>query len=225
MFLAMVSEMQRKVTAISAQKRNPQRVNVYLDGEFAFGLAKIVAAWLQIGQELSEEKIARLKEQDEYEVTYQQALNFLSYRVRTEDEIRRHLEEKGAPPETLDHTLERLRQARLVDDARFAAAWVDNRNEFRPRGRRALAYELKQKGLDDQTIQNTLETLDEDELAYRAASKKARGLREMDRKEFQNKLYRYLAQRGFNYETIAGASSRLWAELHNEEAEENTNDR
>jgi regulatory protein len=216
--------MQHKITAISPQKRNPNRVNISLDGEFAFGLAKIVAAWLQIGQELSEEKIARLKQEDAAEAAYQHALSFLSYRVRTEDEIRRHLEEKGATPQLVDGALERLRQARLVDDARFAESWVENRSEFRPRGKRALAYEMKQKGLDADTIEKSLEVIDESELAYRAGSKKIRSLQELERKEFQTRLYRYLAQRGFTYETIAEVSSRLWTESHSEEAEEKPDD-
>ena len=53
--------MNHRITAIQAQKRNPQRVSVFLDGEFAFGLSRIVAAWLAVGQEISDEKIALLK--------------------------------------------------------------------------------------------------------------------------------------------------------------------
>ena len=49
--------MDQKITALKAQKRNPNRINVYLDGIFAFGLARVVAAWLQVGQTLSDEKI------------------------------------------------------------------------------------------------------------------------------------------------------------------------
>ena len=83
--------MERKITALQAQKRNPQRVNVYLDGEFAFGLSRITAAWLQIGQVLSEEKIVELQAADEIEVAYQKALHYLSFRTRSEDEVRKNL--------------------------------------------------------------------------------------------------------------------------------------
>ena len=78
----------RKITAIVVQKRSPNRVNIYLDGEFAFGLARIVAAWLRTGQELSEEKIEQLQAEESRERAFQQALLFLSYRSRSEAEIR-----------------------------------------------------------------------------------------------------------------------------------------
>src|SRR5210317_1123984 len=70
----------KKITALTIQKRNPNRVNVHLDGEFAFGLARITAAWLRVGQELTPEKIALLKEEDAAEVALQRAFRFLSYR-------------------------------------------------------------------------------------------------------------------------------------------------
>ncbi|HOG79782.1 MAG TPA: hypothetical protein PK454_08510, partial [Anaerolineaceae bacterium] len=66
--------MDQKITALKVQKRNPNRVNVYLDGDFAFGLARVVAAWLQIGQILTPEKITSLQAQDTHEVAYQKAL-------------------------------------------------------------------------------------------------------------------------------------------------------
>ena len=87
-----------KITALKVQKRNPNRVNVYLDDEFAFGLARIVAAWLHIGQELSVDKIALLQAQDAGEVAYLQALHFISFRPRSEVEVHRKLAEKGASP-------------------------------------------------------------------------------------------------------------------------------
>ncbi len=71
--------MVRKITALTHQKRNHRRVNVFLDGEFAFGLANIVAAWLKVGIDLSEEKITELLAADEREVLYQRALHLLSY--------------------------------------------------------------------------------------------------------------------------------------------------
>ena len=81
----------KKITAITVQKKNPDRVNIYLDGEFAFGVARITAAWLKNGDLLSEEKIARLLAEDEREWAYQQSLLYLSYRARSEKEIRQNL--------------------------------------------------------------------------------------------------------------------------------------
>jgi len=147
----------RKITALQVQKRNPNRVNIHLDGEYAFGLARIVAAWLQVGQTLDEEKIAKLQAEDARERTMQQALLFLSYRARSEKEIRQNLSKHEIPEVVIEETLERLRQDGFANDKQFASAWVENRSTFRPRGRRALALELRQKGINDSTIETVLE--------------------------------------------------------------------
>jgi len=200
------------VTAMKVQKRNPQRVNVYLDGEYAFGLARITAAWLQIGQQLSDEKIAQLKAQDSHEAAYQKALGFLDYRPRSSAEVRKNLEKHGYEPEVIEQVLERLGRSGLVNDAQFAQTWVDNRSEFRPRGRRLLSMELRQKGLDGEAIESALSGLDEEELAYQAALKYARKLQGLPKPDFRRKLAGFLARRGFNYAVIEPVLQRVWQE-------------
>src|SRR5574340_1235861 len=121
------------ITALKVQKRNPNRVNVYLDGEFAFGLARIVAAWLRVGMMLSDEKIEALQIQDAGEAAYQQALRFISYRPRSEMEIRKKLVEKGTDEKVIEVVSTRLKNAELMGDEQFARTWVENRSTFRPR--------------------------------------------------------------------------------------------
>src|SRR5512133_247869 len=145
------------ITALKAQKRNPNRVSVYLDGEYAFGLARIVAAWLSIDQTLSDEEIKSLQEKDTDEKAFQAALHFLNYRARTEVEVRKKLFDKGFSETVIEQTLERLRRGGLLDDTQFAQAWVENQTNFRPRGRRALAFELRHKGVSDEIIQQALD--------------------------------------------------------------------
>jgi len=204
----------KTITAIEVQKNNPNRVNVYLDGEFAFGLARIVAAWLKIGQRLEDEKVASLQVDDTREKAYQQALLFLSYRVRSEAEIRQNLRKHEIPDAVIEETLERLRQARLVDDDQFARAWVENRNTFRPRSRRALAMELRQKGLSDEATQSALAGVDEEALAYEAAHKRVNRLKGLEWIDFRKKLSEFLARRGFPYAIIAPTVSRVWNETN-----------
>ena len=202
----------RKITAIEAQKNNPKRVNLHLDGEFAFGLDRFVAAWLTVGQSLEEEKIAQLQAEDSQEKASQQAMLFLSYRARSETEIRKNLEKHEIPPAVIDDIIERLRQVRLVNDEQFAQNWVANRSEFRPRSRRALTVELRQKGLAEAAIQSATEAVDEESLAYAAAQKRVRRLAGLEWIEFRKKLSEFLARRGFGYEIIAPTVKRLWAE-------------
>jgi regulatory protein len=206
----------KKITAITVQKKSPNRVNIYLDGEFAFGLARITAAWLKNGDELSDEKIARLLAEDSLERAYQQAMLFLSYRARSEKEIRQNLLKHELPEEVIEETLERLRKAGLVNDNEFARAWVENRNTFRPRSKKALAIELRQKGLDNEAIQVSLSTVDEEALAYETASKRAIRLKGLERNDFRKKLSEFLVRRGFSYSIAASTVSKIWSEMHGE---------
>jgi regulatory protein len=215
----------KKITAIQVQRNNPNRVNVYLDGEFAFGLARIVAAWLQVGQMLDEVKIAELQAEDSRERAMQQALLFLSYRARSENEIRKNLSKHEIPDAVIEETIERMRREGFADDKKFASAWVENRSTFRPRGRRALALELRQKGIDDHTIESALEGIDDEALAYEAGQKKARKLalslsKGQEWTEFRKKMSEFLARRGFSYSVIAPIVKRLWNEAHAEGEEQ-----
>jgi regulatory protein len=206
----------RKITAITVQKNSPNRVNIYLDGEFAFGLARITAAWLKTGDGLSDEKIARLQDEDSRERAYQQAMLFLSYRARSEKEIRQNLKKHEYAEGVIEDSLERLRKAGLANDNEFARAWVENRNIFRPRSKKALALELRQKGLDDETIQASLSAVDEDALAYETGLKRATRLKGLERSEFRKKLSEFLLRRGFSYSVAASAVSRVWNETRAE---------
>lgn len=206
--------MDQKITALKAQKRNPNRINVYLDGIFAFGLARVVAAWLQVGQTLSEEKIDSLQNEDTLEVAYQKSLHLLGYRPRTENEVRRKLTEKGFSGEVIDSVSERLKSSGLIEDRQFAKSWVENRATFRPRSHRLMAIELRQKGVTDDAIQEALESsVDDATLAYEAAVRYSRRLSGLEWGEFRERIYAYLRRRGFSYGTITAAMQRLWSEM------------
>lgn len=205
--------MAKKITGLKVQQKNHQRVNIYLDDEFSFGLSRILAAWLYVGQELSDEKIAQLQDEDASEMAYQRSLHFISYRPRSTTEVRKYLVEHQIPEEKIDAVLDRLKNNGLLDDNQFAETWVENRSEFRPRSRRALAYELRMHGLDDQIIQETLENVDEEAMAYQAALKKSRNLENLEWQEFRKKLSGYLARRGFGYDIIQPVVNRIWNEL------------
>lgn len=208
-----------KITALEPQQRNPQRVNIYLDGEFAFGLDIIVAAWLRVGQEIAEEKRASLQAQDASEVAYQKALHFLSYRPRSSAEVRQNLTKRGILEPIVEEAIARLQRAGLVNDQDFARAWVENRNTFRPRGKSALRMELRQKGLSDEIVQSVLEEgVDEEALAYEAARKQARRYAGLDWNEFRQKLGGFLARRGFSYTILAPVVSKVWKESQTADA-------
>ena len=201
-----------KVTALKIQARGKSRVNVYVDGKFSFGLAKIVAARLALGQELDDAAIAQLKATDDTEHSYERALKFLGPRPRSESEVRRRLKEHGIEPATIDEVLARLSRAGLVNDEAFASFWVENRGAFRPRSTRMLRQELKQKGVSDDVLRAALAGANDDAAAYAVAAKRARRLVGLEKQDFRRKLGEFLARRGFNYDTIEPVVERVWQE-------------
>jgi regulatory protein len=207
----------KKITALTVQKKNPNRVNVHLDGEFAFGLARIVAAWLSVGQQLSEEKIEQLQAEDARERAFQQAMLFLSYRARSEAEIRQNLRKHEIPEPVIEQTLNRLRQDGFANDHQFAQAWVENRSTFRPRSRRMMAMELRQKGLSAEAVSSAVDGVDDESLAYEAAQKRMARYKGLEWNDFRKKLSDFLARRGFSYSVIAPVVTRIWNEAHKDE--------
>ena len=201
------------VTRLEPQKKNPQRLNVYLDGEFAFGISRAAAPWLVKGDQLSQQKVQDLKRTDLTEGAYQRALNYLSYRSRSEQEIRRNLTKHQIPEDTIIEVLDKLRQSSLVDDRAFAKNWIDNRVQFKPRGKRALSMELYQKGISREIIDEELEGLDENVLALQCARKKVQKFQQMDFENFQKKMSGYLNRRGFPYQIIRETILEIWQEI------------
>ena len=201
-----------RITAIRVQQRNPNRANVYIDGQFAFGLELVEAAKLSRGQHLSDQDIATLKTIDEVGRAYESAMRFLSYRPRSKSEVVQRLRKKDFPEPAIDAALERLARVGLLDDRAFAEYWISNREQFKPRGRYALRHELRQKGVASDIIDGLLEELDETENAYRAAMRRLSTWERLDSEAAQRKLSAYLQRRGFGYDVIQEVWKRIQAE-------------
>jgi regulatory protein len=212
------------ITALEIQKRNKERVNVYLDDEYAFSLDIMSAATLRKGQTLSQAEIEALQTQDEVSRAVDRAVRFLSYRPRSVAEIRRNLAEKQTPEAVIDQAVERLQKLGYIDDRAFAAFWVENRNTFKPISPRALRYELRQKGVADADIAAALAGLDSHDAAYRAAQGQIRRHRSKSREEFRQKISAFLMRRGFGYDTIREVVEQWIAELETQDREYFTDD-
>jgi regulatory protein len=202
-----------KITALKVQQKNRDRVSVYLDGRYAFGLPAVIAAGLSLGRFLSDSDIDLLRDQGSFEDSYNRTLDYLSYRPRSEAEVTEYLRRREVPDDTITAIIQRLRGAGLLDDEAFARFWVENRERFRPRGIRALRYELRRKGITSDAIDQALDDLDTSASAYQAAVKKAHQLSGLERSVFQRKLVEYLARRGFDYDEARQAADRHWSEL------------
>lgn len=209
------------VTAIEQQQRNLERVNVFLDGEFAFAIVRdeAIAQGLRIGRELSVDEVGAFRAQDFVSKATESALRLLGVRPRAEHELRDRLKRKGYEPATIDLALERVRNWGYLDDADFARRWVDNRLEYRPRSKRMLEMELRQKGVDRETISSTIEETDIDEVASATelARKAVAKMSSLDPVVARRRITGQLARRGFNYGTIKVALERAIEETSNDE--------
>lgn len=201
------------ITALRLNDRK-KRVNVFIDGSFSFSVGKdtAVTACLESGQHLSAEQIEKLGQSDIFQSCLGAALNYLGYRPRSESEVRGRLRRRGFNDQVVDKVVVGLKERRLIDDVAFAQYWIDNRISFRPRSRRLIQLELRQKGVAAEAVDSVVENLDDENAAYEAGFKKARALPISDYSEFRSRLSGHLRRRGFDYETISSVVARLWQE-------------
>jgi len=208
------------ITRLTFQKRHCQRVSVYLDEQYAFGLPAIEAAKLKPGQFLSDAEISRLRDLDARERAYERVLRLLAHRPRSEAEVRRYLERKDTPPDAVEQVIERLKREGYLDDAAFVRFWVENRERFRPRGPWALRQELHRKGVAKPLIEEALAGLDSEDSAYRAVRRRLRQWSGLEYGDFRRSVGSYLARRGFDYDVISDVVERLWKEAGRQADEE-----
>ncbi|MFC1973989.1 regulatory protein RecX [Chloroflexota bacterium] len=157
-------------------------------------------------------EIGKLRNAEQFGYALDKALRYLSPRPRSEVEIKTRLCRYGFTAETIKQVLIKLRRQGLADDAAFARFWRENRERFRPRSRRLLALELRQKGVPQETITEAIADVDDEVNAYQAAQKKANALAALDCRSFGKILGAFLQRRGFGYEVIDHTISRLWQE-------------
>ncbi len=205
----------RRITALRVGRGRRKRVNVSLGGRFAFSLEAEVAIkeGLQVGQELSDSQIEALARFDHFHRCLNTAAHYLSYRPRSEFELRERLHQRGFDGDSVEAVLTKLKEQGLVDDMAFAQFWKDNRESFSPRSQWLTKLELRRKGVANNIIDQIADTIDEEDSAYRAALSKARSLPLSDYQSFRRRLGDYLKRRGFGYGVINHTIERLRPEL------------
>ncbi len=214
----------RDITALRVGRGRRKRVNVSLDGRFAFSLEAEVAIkeGLQVGQELSTSQIEALVRSDHFHLCLNAAAHYLSYRPRSESELRERLHQRGFDGDSIETVLAKLKKQGLVDDMAFAQFWKDNREAFSPRSQWLTKLELRRKGIASNIIDQIADTIDDEDSAYRAALSKARSLPLSDYRSFYRRLGTYLKRRGFSYGVINHTIERLWSELESRSREQST---
>lgn len=203
-----------KITALRFGRGRSKKVNVSLDGNYAFNLEADVALKerIKVGQEISASQMEALKKAGCQQKCYNAATRLIGYRPRSEYEIRQRLIQRGFDNDTIEAVLIRLKEHDLINDGNFARFWRDTRQSFSPRSQWLTKAELKQKGVPNEIIDQVVGDISDIDNAYHAAKKKAGSLTTVDHHNFQRRLGEYLKRRGFSYSVIRKTIDRLWQE-------------
>jgi regulatory protein len=211
-----------RITALQPQTNNPNRVNVFVDGQFLLGVNALIVLQmdLAVDQELSPAQLEELRSEEALQQTIDRAFNYLSFRPRSREEVRRYLRRKETSPELIEAVLARLDSLDLVNDRSFASFWLENREQFSPRGAQALRNELRMKGIERDVVDELIDEEKDEERALLAGRKKALSLvrlPDMDYATFRTRLGSFLQRRGFRYEVATRTVRALWKELRDQD--------
>jgi regulatory protein len=140
------------------------------------------------------------------------AYHYLSYRPRSEGEIRQWLHRSGFANELAEKIIIKLREQNLSDDSAFARFWKENRLSFKPKSKRLIKKELRDKKVAAEIIEQVTEDIDDEAIAYKLGSSRMSVLAHLDYPDFYRRLSSYLAYRGFGYEVIKHTAALVWRE-------------
>lgn len=208
-----MAEKRNEITDIEVQKKDKNRVSIFLDDRYAFGLDIMTAATLSRGERLTRERIEELKEKDALSRAWKYSLRFLGARARSIKEMRIYLKGKEFSGVIIDKVVEKLLDAGYLNDGEFAGLWVDSRRRFNPRGCWLLRQELKQKGVCESDIENALDDYDEGEAAWSAVVRKLPVWKALDSEKLKKKVFAFLSSRGFSWDTTEDAYRKTLCEL------------
>jgi regulatory protein len=193
------------ITSIKQQK-NKNRVNVYLDDKFGFGidLDNFVLLNLRVNQELTEKEIEDVVKKAEYQKTLDKLIRFAMVRPRSEKEVTDYFRRKKVHESMHEKLVEKLKHLELLDDAKFAKWWIDQRQSFRPKPKRILNQELRIKGIKSEVIEEVLggEEIDEQKIAKDLIERRAYKWKNLEPREAHQKMSQYLSGKGFSWEVI-----------------------
>ncbi|WP_181350707.1 recombination regulator RecX [Thalassobacillus sp. CUG 92003] len=216
-----------KITRITTQKKNKNRFNVFLDrghgDTYGFSVSEdiLVKEQLRKGMELDDAAIASLVKQDDVHKSFTLAINYLSYRMRSEKEIRDYLEKKEADPEQISEVVARLRKESLLDDQEFANSLVRTRIETSSKGPLLVKKELIEKGVDAAKADTALGHYPFDKQYEKALKFAEKKIRSDGRKSFKQQVQavqQTLMQKGFTGDVVQEVLANL-PEGHEEKDE------
>ncbi len=203
------------ITDITPQKKNPRRINIYLDGLYAFSLEKelILTYHLTLNKEISNREVERLIQENEVGGWYARLLKLIAARPRSRKELTDFLKSHEVGERTEKILLEKLESQKLLNDYSFALWFIGERLVFRPRSRRFLEAELKLKGVVDSVINKALDEAlskqSEAKTVVFLARKKLKRFATLPKTVQRYKIQTLLARYGYSWEVVKQAVIEL----------------
>jgi regulatory protein len=198
------------ITSLKQQK-DKNRVNVYLDDSFGFGidLDNFVLLHLKLGQELTDEEVHEIVKKAEFQKTLEKIYRFATVRPRSEKEFKDWLYRKKVPNEIHKDLFIKLKYFEFLDDEKFARFWIESRNLYRPKPRRVLTQELRQKGINKEIVDKILNEspIDETQMAKNLIEKRSAHWEGIPKEKRGQKMLAYLVGKGFSFEIAKKALS------------------
>ncbi|MGL4453421.1 MAG: recombination regulator RecX [Sarcina sp.] len=198
-----------KITDIQVQKRNNERVNVYVDGEFTFACDSefVYKEKLKTGMQIDLEKIKKIVIEDELKKCKNTALRIVERSFKSENEVHKKLIEKGYEEEVVGVALAFLSEYGYINDKNFASMYI--RDKLKTEGKNKIKYALIRKGIDESIIKEALYENANEETEFETAIKLAKRRydsikkRETDKYKLSQKLYRFLVGKGYNFDLVS----------------------
>lgn len=201
-----------RITKITSQKNN-NRVNVHIDGKFAFGLMKEIQLRHNLAEDMkiSQDFINKILLEEERAKAKEVSLKFLSYRQRSEKEIVNKLVKEGFKEDIVENTLNYLKKYNLINDLEFAKSFVRDKINLNKYGPQRIKYDLYKKGIAQDIIDQVLvEDRDQEyERALELGKKRIKSYKNDSRQAQYRKLAGYLQRRGFSYEVVSKVLKEL----------------
>lgn len=197
-----------KITKIEIQKRNKDRVNVFVDEEYAFSLhAEIIYKYsIKVGDDITKDFMETISEVEEQKQANTYALNLISRAFKTEKQIRTKMTDKGFKDIHIDKTIAMLKEYRYIDDTLYTKNYISDSVAFTKSGKNKIKTKLYQKGVASETINELINELIDDEQQFNSAleigAKKYKSIRETDIRKKNQKLISFLQYRGFSFDII-----------------------
>ncbi|MEG1254772.1 recombination regulator RecX [Clostridium sp.] len=216
--------MSKIITKIETQKKKENRVNVFIDGEFSFGCSSELIYYhnLAKGREINADELQGVIDEDNYLTAKAKALKHMESSLKTEFQVREHLEKKEYDEKTIDRVIVFLKDYKFIDDEYYAKAFVTQ--NIRTQGKGNIKYKLIKRGISEEIILRTLESVHgdtEENVAAKIAEKKAVLLckNETDERKIKMKLNTFLISKGYNFDIVKSVIDKIELNIVKENSE------